>query len=526
MESGKLQFDWEQSSEAIALIGLDGKGEESFSLLRHLVSEASASYPELSQLRFMHIPLPVSRLESWSYWLAGQVVGQWRDQPVEGRSIASIIAELGLSSAESRASSLLDTLDTMATDTSLSLQLTMRVQSLREQQRQLKLTPSRREQWLDKEADMLAQWFTELSPVRYRPSQSPTLANGVLAQLQSNVLALRSKVQHQLQGCFIRLQRPGSQALVQWLSALAETLDSIRADYEAQRQDNLRRESSAWRAYCTLRAPLEKHKWRLSGESRLDWEAILRALGMAYDFKLGSELYTQAAQLIGELAAETRLYAASVTQVDVMLAHLQGWFTEQGSVEPLFAPLLKESLTERVNPAQLRGELESWVGCAISHWGALESSKTAALCEQILTRTRPLCLEVYTECCRSLLNLDPPTRQAQLGRKSQSLDAAPLVMTSPNPEKRVSLQVRNADIRDALVLLGRVSGETFIVEDSITGTVSLILDDVSVTEALNTLMVTGNLTYTKSGDIYTFNQLKSVDSPATAMPELNSTEKI
>jgi len=42
MESGKLQFDWEQSSEAIALIGLDGKGEESFSLLRHLVSEASA----------------------------------------------------------------------------------------------------------------------------------------------------------------------------------------------------------------------------------------------------------------------------------------------------------------------------------------------------------------------------------------------------------------------------------------------------------------------------------------------------
>ncbi len=525
MESGKLQFDWKQSSEAIALIGLDGEGEESFSLLRRLVSEASTSYPQLSQLRFMHIPLPVSKLERWSYWLAAQVVGQWRDQPVEGCSVANIIDELGLSSAENRAS-LLKALDTMATDTPLTLQLSMHLQSLRERQRQQKLTPSRREEWLEQETAKVAQWFTQLPPAPSRPFQSPIPASSCLAQLQSNVLALRSKVKHHLQGCFVRLQRPGSRALLQWLSFLAEALESIRTDYEAQRQENLRRENSAWRAYYTLRESPEKHNWGLSRGSHLDWEAILRALAMAYDFKLGAEMYTQAAQLVGELAQETRLYAASVAQVDAMLARLQGWFTEHGSVEPLFVPLLKESLRKQLNPAQLRSELENWVGCGLGHWGALESTKTAALCDQILARTRPLCLEVYTECCRWLLNLDPLDRQTQLDREAQSPAAAGLATVSPNPEKRVSLQVRNADIRDALEVLGRVSGEQVVADESVSGTVSLALDDVSVIEALNTLMVTGNLTYTKSGDVYTFSQHKSADSPATAMAEPNRAEKI
>ena len=65
---------------------------------------------------------------------------------------------------------------------------------------------------------------------------------------------------------------------------------------------------------------------------------------------------------------------------------------------------------------------------------------------------------------------------------------------------------------DALALLGQVSGEKVVADDSISGVVSLALDDVSVPEALNALMVAGNLTYTKSGDVYTFIQLPSADS--------------
>ena len=98
-------------------------------------------------------------------------------------------------------------------------------------------------------------------------------------------------------------------------------------------------------------------------EVQLDWEAVLRALATAYDFKLGAEMSTQAAQLVGELAQQTRLYAASVLLVDAFLASLQNWFSERGSVEPLFVTLLKDSLAAQANPAQLHSELENWVSC-------------------------------------------------------------------------------------------------------------------------------------------------------------------
>ncbi len=520
MDSGKLQLNWEQTSEAIALINLGNEGEESFSLLRRLVADASASHPQLSKLRFVNIPRSNPRLENWSHWLAAQVVEQWRDLPVEDHSMVAIVNELGLSSAEGRVS-LLDALSKATTGTPLTLQLTMRFQLLRERQRKQRLAPAQQKQWLDQEVAGLAQWFSQPSPAPSEPSQLSTEESGCLAQLQSNILVLRSKVRHQLQDCFVQLQRAGSRTLRQRLEVLSEALDAIRADYEAQRQDYLRRESSAWRAYYTLIAPLEE-RWGLFGRGRLDWEAVLRALTMAYDFKLGAEMSTQAAQLVGELAQQTRLYAASVLQVDAFLASLQNWFTERGSVEPLFVSLLQDSLAAQANPAQLRSELENWVSCTFDQWDALELTQTAALREQILARTLPLCLDVYVECCRCLLNLDPPDRQTQLTKMAQSPASAPLSTMPPHLEKRLSLQVRNADIRDALALLGQVSGEKVVADDSLSSTVTLALNDVSVTEALNALMVAGNLTYTKSGDVYTFSQLPSADSPVTAIPKADA----
>lgn len=72
MESG-VQFDWEQCSEALALIRLGSRENSNFSLLQNLVSEASARYPQLRQLRFVNVPIPTSQLESWSYYLASAV---------------------------------------------------------------------------------------------------------------------------------------------------------------------------------------------------------------------------------------------------------------------------------------------------------------------------------------------------------------------------------------------------------------------------------------------------------------------
>lgn len=511
MESGKQQFEKEQSSEAIAFISLGSNGEDNFSLVHSLVSEASANYPQLSQLRFVQVPLPVSKLEGWSYWLAAQVVMQWRELPAEDDLVTSTVEELGLESAEGGAS-LLAALDKTATDTSLTLQLATRVKSLKEWQPQQKLASSM-EQWLEQEAAELAEWFNPQPPIPCISSQPLMEASACLVQLHSNFIALRSKALCQLQGYFVRLQQGGPLVFLRWLGALSEALDGIRANYEAQRQNLLRLESSAWRAYYSLSAPLKERKWRLFDRDQRDWEAVLRAITTAYEFKLEAEIYTQAAQLVGELVQQTRLFAAEVAQVDTVLASLQSWLTQRCSVEPLFVPFLRDSLAKRVNTTQLRSEIETWMGCNLNNWGALDSTQTVALCEQILARTWPLTLEVYADCYRSILNLDPPNLPTQAAITAQA-SASPLPGKIPtDSEKRVSLQVHNADIRDVLTILARVGQVCVVVDESISGTVSLALDDLPFTEALKALTVASNLTYSKSNDIYTF--FAAISSPSS-----------
>jgi hypothetical protein len=510
MEPG-LQFDWEQSSEAIALISLAEQEESSFSLLQNLISEASAKYPQLSQLHFVNVPLPIAKLKSWSYCLAGQMVAQWRELPLPKYSVEVIVNELGLSQAENR-EPFFAALDKTAIATPLSLQLAKRIQLLKQQcQHQQKLPPSEQQQCLEQEVAKLAEWFTDLS------ATSPTAASSCLTQLQSNVIALRSQIIGQLQSYFNQMQQVGTRSLLVWLDSLIETFDGIRANYEKQRQDSLRRESSAWRAYYNLNPQLEERNWKLFSRHRPDWQAVLSALATAYNSKLKAEIYTQSAQLVGELVQQTRLYADSVKQNDSLLARLQNYFSDCSSVESLFLPLLKNFLAERVNTVQMRDEIETWADCKCDRWHTLDSSQTTALCEQILIRIRPLCLEVYAECCRCVLNLEDPNCQDQPAMKAQT--PAPPEPKLSDAEKRVSLQVQNADIQDVLELVAKKGCVCVVVDKSIGGTVSLSLDEVPLTEALAAVAAAGNLTYTKNSNIYTFKRRLDKNSPPTIISE-------
>lgn len=197
MEPGKLQFDWEQSSEAIALISLGGKEERSFSLVQSLISEASTQHPQLSHLRFVHVPLPIAKLESWSYCLAAQLVTQWRELPLPKYSVEKVVSELGLSDAESG-----EPLFTALDKTALTVRLTTYIESLKQQCQQKPSSEQR--QWIEGQAIELDRWFTQI------PATAPTAESGCLAQLQSNVLAVRAKLLAQLQGHFDQMQQVGS----------------------------------------------------------------------------------------------------------------------------------------------------------------------------------------------------------------------------------------------------------------------------------------------------------------------------
>lgn len=508
MDSEKQSLDEEQFSQAIALINLNA-AEENFMFLSHLIAEASDRYPQLSQLQCERISLPISKLEGWSYWLAAQIVEQWRNLPVAAESsVAKAIAALGLSSTGSKFP-LVATLDQTTTDTSLTQQLAVRVKALDKQQRQ-KRSFSSQQQWLDQEIAKLAKWFNQpLAAIATTPLSSVAESGG-MAQLQFNVLTLRSRLQQQLPTSLPQLPHAGSQAILSWLSAFGKALAEIQAVDEVQRQDNLQRESSAWRAYYKLRTLLPRHR-QWSNPKQLDWEVVIRAPAKALNFRLQGELHGYAAQLVNELAEHTQQAATTVAQIDTVLADLQTWFNHRSSVESIFLPLLSNTLNLRVNPAQILSQLESEVGCPLQQWNTLDASQIAVLRQQLLTKTQPLCLEIYTECCRSLLNLDLTTCQTQTINSATPVYTA-LATRSPQPERRVSLQVQNAALRDVLMVLGQANQVKVLVDKSISGEISLVLSDVSFTEALDTLTVVSNLTYSKSGDVYTFWQPATTDN--------------
>ncbi len=405
METGKLQNLWQPFSEATVSISLEGKSERNSSL--------------------------VYRLESWTCWLAAEMIAQWRELPVENLSVAAITDELGLTSAESIAP-LLTALCRTATDT-LSEELSLRVQALHERLQQKKLQPySRQREWWEEEVAGLAKWFTQLTPTSL-PSQFPVATCGCLAQLHSNTLVLRTLNRTKLRKRLARLWQAGPQSVLKKLRSLSEVLQNVQTNYETQRQDCLRRESSAWQAYYTLSVKLAARNWLLSGRNT-DWEAALRALAVAYKFKLEAEVYTQASQLVGELVQQRRAYTAQVAQTDAMLASLQGWFTERCGTKPIFIPLLRDYLAERVNPVQMRRELEGWAGHSLNQWGISESVQIDALREQLLSRLRPLSLEIYTECCQSALTLTSLDLQTQSDKANQQSCGTTLAAMPPATE--------------------------------------------------------------------------------------------
>lgn len=401
MEAEKLQTPQEQSLETVVCVSLNGENEETISLLRHLVAEASTNYPQLSRLRFVTV-LPTARLKTWTYWLAVEAIAQWQELPVENFSVAAVTKELGLTSVEDIP--LLTALDKTVQGTSCLKELSRRILALQERLPQSSVSYSYQRQWLKQEVNALAEWFYQKPTPTSTPSQSLAETGGCLAQLQSNALVLRSQILSKLQESIAGIWQAGTQSVLQHLRFLIEALQDIQANFEAQRRECLRRESAAWRAFKTLSEKLVKSNRLLSSSRNPDWSAVLRALALAYNLKLEGKIYQIASQLLEVLVQQTQAYTATVDQTNVLLMTMQEWLTEGCDTQPVFIPLLREYLADQVNPAQLRRELEGWTGHSLNQWGACESIQVEALQQEILLRIRPIAMEMYAECCQSALS--------------------------------------------------------------------------------------------------------------------------
>jgi hypothetical protein len=373
-------------------------------LVDRVLYESSSTYPQLSNISTLQVSLQRLRLQDWSYWLAGEVVDQWLNIPSIGISVDAIIAKLGLASSENKTAAFLSTLNAGAAGESLSSDLLSRIELIRDRYSYLKSYSSTDlQQWLEQENIELSHWFSPPQKISSFPNAPLT----GLERVQFNAEALHIKTQLYLKEALVSWRQAGLHSTLQFLQALGETLTHIYSGYDKQRQTYKSKEDSAWRAFNNLRTQLLQHSL-LDKKRQVTFDAVLQGLLKAYSFKLEAEIYTQACQLVGRLRQDIHLLAFEFVQANSFLSRLKDEFTKNSPSEPFLAPLLKQSLTQSLDPIKFRREIESVIGCPLNQWGRLKQSQEAMIRQQVLSRLNTLCLEVYAQCYASIMSLQLP----------------------------------------------------------------------------------------------------------------------
>lgn len=92
----------------------------------------------------------------------------------------------------------------------------------------------------------------------------------------------------------------------------------------------------------------------------------------------------------------------------------------------------------------------------------------------------------------------PIIQEQQTGQKS--------LESITKKEELISLELKDTKIEDALSLLFKSTGYSFVLEPGITGNVSASFKDVNFSQTLNAILGTNNLTYRKEENIYYINK--------------------
>lgn len=118
-----------------------------------------------------------------------------------------------------------------------------------------------------------------------------------------------------------------------------------------------------------------------------------------------------------------------------------------------------------------------------------------------------------------LLLMGLPMNGIQAQTSTQNNQAPPQEGLKAAAEKKaqtdpgtITLDVKDADIRDIMRMLSQVSGLNFIISDDVKGTVTLSISDVPWEEALNLILRANNLTSVKEGKflrIITFEKFRA-----------------
>lgn len=125
----------------------------------------------------------------------------------------------------------------------------------------------------------------------------------------------------------------------------------------------------------------------------------------------------------------------------------------------------------------------------------------------------------------------PPTRAAGVskGKKEQSLSARTLdEFLTGNQQffgRRISLQVKEADVRDVVNFLAEESGANIVMSDDVGGKISLKLRRVPWDQALVTVMRTKALGYVRQGEVLRISTLKALQEETESANRILESQK-
>lgn len=404
-----LQSNDDRQGDAILLVNFSHKDEESVALLHHLLAKARESYQQLSDLKFLPVRLPSPDLELWSYWLAAQLIAKWRDRSAEQIDMGTILDRLGFIKTENTYP-IVTALDRMERGTPISLELVANVMAIGKNL-DGQSSDSHIKEWIEHKAADLSAEFTQEHQFSH-----PT--SSFRAQLQANVAEMRSRHQVLIQEFFDSLKYSGSSSVLRLLQTLSAIFQRLAEECDVQKQELSRKAAAAERAHRNLttnfNTRIEPHAPQF-GRRQTDWEAVLEALAKQYHFKFHAEIYDRVGQLVNQLIDQTSDRVASITHTDRSLAILQSWFSQHCPQEPIFAPILKQHLEQRVDIIKLLHEIETTVSCPLQKWHSLNWTQTELLCKEILIKLHPVSMEVYVECYQYLLSLNRSSISEQNG---------------------------------------------------------------------------------------------------------------
>jgi DNA-binding NarL/FixJ family response regulator len=354
------------------------------------------------------------RVTDWANWLASEVIGVWRKQPVPF-SVETCVQELGLTSKKKSFPELITNLTKSEQSKNLFSVVSERAATLIQQQ-QNQQKPSRiilQEMLMDEEK-LISRYFSLDSPANY------------IDVLRINADEQRATLFNTINKYCRKLLGAGSLSGNQWLEALIARLREIQPLYNQSRETAIQTEMDAMRSYRILCTELSsRQRWLFGGYTDI-WKGAVLSLSKAYYCRLEAESYTRASSLIGDAIQKIYDFMGKMGTTDALLSALENQCIDRSSTPLMTIPLLRDYYLERVNPAELRATIEGWAGHSLLFWGRAEQIQLEPVYQQLLSLLRPIAADMYLECCetankRQVLDLLPIQQNGQALMASQQL---------------------------------------------------------------------------------------------------------